>query len=408
MMDTSICIIANLFRIYIVFRFISAFFNEKKSVRNLLPIYGTYYLINTALYLSFHLAWVNIINTLAGVVIIVSFYTKSIKKIIGVSSIIYILNMICDIVATVPFSNYVDAATTSNQILFVFCDFLYLACELIAERILKAQDEGQKIPLVLVPLVSVMILMYMLYSGQVIGIPIVVVSLGLLLINFLVIYLYNELLNSLKKVHENEILNEKINMYNNQINIVSKNEEKVAAIRHDLKNHLSELKIMAMNGKCDEIQTYIDSMALYISNPEEIVKTGNLDMDSLLNYLIKRAKERLNEVDIKINISDVMLDTFDINVIVGNLLDNAIEASGRTEEKILKGFIIAEQGLLKMEFINSYNRLGTEKNDALVNEKNEKHAGIGLKNVQKIVDKYNGAMQVSKGEYFDVKVLMYI
>ena len=61
-----------------------------------------------------------------------------------------------------------------------------------------------------------------------------------------------------------------------------------------------------------------------------------------------------------------------------------------------------------MEFINSYNRLGTEKNDALVNEKNEKHAGIGLKNVQKIVDKYNGAMQVSKGEYFDVKVLMYI
>ena len=179
-------------------------------------------------------------------------------------------------------------------------------------------------------------------------------------------------------------------MYNNQINIVSKNEEKVAAIRHDLKNHLSELKIMAMNGKCDEIQTYIDSMALYISNPEEIVKTGNLDMDSLLNYLIKRANERLNEVDIKINISDVMLDTFDINVIVGNLLDNAIEASGRTEEKILKGFIIAEQGLLKMEFINSYNRLGTEKNDALVNEK------------------YNGAMQVSKGEYFDVKVLMYI
>ena len=197
-------------------------------------------------------------------------------------------------------------------------------------------------------------------------------------------------------------------MYNNQINIVSKNEEKVAAIRHDLKNHLSELKIMAMNGKCDEIQTYIDSMALYISNPEEIVKTGNLDMDSLLNYLIKRANERLNEVDIKINISDVMLDTFDINVIVGNLLDNAIEASGRTEEKILKGFIIAEQGLLKMEFINSYNRLGAEKNDALVNEKNEKHAGIGLKNVQKIVDKYNGAMQVSKGEYFDVKVLMYI
>lgn len=127
-------------------------------------------------------------------------------------------------------------------------------------------------------------------------------------------------------------------MYNNQINIVSKNEEKVAAIRHDLKNHLSELKIMAMNGKCDEIQTYIDSMALYISNPE-IVKTGNLDMDSLLNYLIKRAKERLNEVDIKINISDVMLDTFDINVIVGNLLDNAIEASGRTEEKFLKDLL---------------------------------------------------------------------
>lgn len=407
-MEITICVIANLFRMYIVYRFIGTFFQEKKSPRILVPVYSVYYVINTVLYLGFHLAWVNIINTFVGIVIIVSLYAKSLKKTIGISSIIYILNMICDIVATVPFREYVDGTGTSGQILFILCDFLYLLCELLAERILKVRDEGERIPLVAVPLISVAILMYMLYSGNIIGTPVVVVSIGLLFINFWVIYLYNALLLSIKKIHENELLDEKIDMYNNQISIISQSAERVLAMRHDLKNHLSEIKIMAINGKCNDIQSYINNMVLYIDNPDEIIKTGNIEMDSLLNYLIKKGKEQLCDVDIKVNIPKNVIDVFDINVVIGNLLDNAIEAASRTEEKILKGYIVQEQGILKIQLKNSYNRYNNSEKQILLDKSKVHHSGIGLKNVQKIVDKYNGIIEINKGEYFEVRVLLYM
>lgn len=408
-MEIVICVIANLFRMFVVYRFINVFFIEKKSLRILIPSYGVYYLINTALFLKFHLAWVNIINSFAGIAIIVSLYTKSMKKTIEIASLIYILNMVCDIVATVPFREYIDGTNTSNQILFVLCDFLYLMCELIVEKIMKEHDEGQQIPLVLVPLVSVGILVYMLYSGQVIGMPIVVVSLGLLLINFLVIYLYNVLLLSVRKIHENELLNEKIDMYNNQINIIYQNEERVLAIRHDMKNHLNELKIMAVNGKYSEIQTYIDNMVLYMNNPDEIVKTGNIEMDSLLNYLIKKGKEQLYDVDIKVDMPSDIMDTFDINVVIGNLFDNAIEAASETKEKMLKGLIIMEQGILRIQLRNSYIRQKESRGKQIsLNRRHAHHSGIGLKNVKEIVDKYNGIMEINKGELFEVRVLLYV
>lgn len=408
-METIICMIANLFRMYIVYRFVGIFFAEKKSPKLLFLVYGVYYVINTAFYLGLHLAWVNIINAFVGVAFIVSLYTRSVRKIIGVASSIYILNMICDIIATVPFREYVDAAGTSNQILFVFCDFLYLICELVAERILKTRDEGQHIPLVLVPLISVVLLMYMIYSGQVMGVPIVVVSIGLLLINFLVIYLYNELLSSLKKIHENTLLNEKIEMYHHQIQIISQNEKRVSALRHDLKNHFSEIQIMAGKGKYSEIQSYIGNMLLYIGDSEEIVKTGNVEMDSLLNYLLQKAREQLHEVDVKVNVPEDIMNLFDINVVVGNLLDNAIEAAGATDEKVLKGFITLEQGIFKLQFTNSYKKERQQQGDKQpIGKKKRHHSSIGLKNVQEIVDKYNGIMEITEGKYFDIRVLLYV
>lgn len=179
-------------------------------------------------------------------------------------------------------------------------------------------------------------------------------------------------------------------------------------MRHDLKNHLSEIKIMAINGKCNDIQSYINNMVLYIDNPDEIIKTGNIEMDSLLNYLIKKGKEQLCDVDIKVNIPKNVIDVFDINVVIGNLLDNAIEAASRTEEKILKGYIVQEQGILKIQLKNSYNRYNNSEKQILLDKSKVHHSGIGLKNVQKIVDKYNGIIEINKGEYFEVRVLLYM
>ena len=198
-------------------------------------------------------------------------------------------------------------------------------------------------------------------------------------------------------------------MYHHQIQIISQNEKRVSALRHDLKNHFSEIQIMAGKGKYSEIQSYIGNMLLYIGNSEEIVKTGNVEMDSLLNYLLQKAREQLHEVDVKVNVPEDIMNLFDINVVVGNLLDNAIEAAGATDEKVLKGFITLEQGIFKLQFTNSYKKERQQQGDKQpIGKKKRHHSGIGLKNVQEIVDKYNGIMEITEGKYFDIRVLLYV
>lgn len=79
---------------------------------------------------------------------------------------------------------------------------MFLICELLVEKIVdtKAEVEHQKFPLILVPICSVAIVFFMAYSGNELNMEIVVVSMGLLLINFWVLYLYNVLLRAWKNL----------------------------------------------------------------------------------------------------------------------------------------------------------------------------------------------------------------
>jgi sensor histidine kinase YesM len=318
--------------------------------------------------------------------------------------------MVCDVVSTVPFVKYTEGKNT-DQILFVAGDFLFLICELLVEKIVdtKAEVEHQKFPLILVPICSVAIVFFMAYSGNELNMEIVVVSMGLLLINFLVLYLYNVLLRALMQSYENEMLNQKLQMYANQLDIITQNEKQIAALRHDLKHHLNELKLLAMQDEGEKIQNYIESMEEFIQNPDEIISSGNTEIDSLLNYMLKRGQKELKEVNVKVQLPEDMSHSYDINVILGNLLENAIEASAMTEDKILRGNISLKQNILKIRIENSYNNnLKKGKSGYITTKPDERHHGIGLKNVQRVVEKYNGLMEITENDLFCVKIIMYM
>ena len=108
--------------------------------------------------------------------------------------------------------------------------------------------------------------------------------------------------------------------------------------------------------------------------------------------------------------------SFDINVLLGNLLENAIEAAQQTDKKYLSVNITLKRGVLKMMIENSFNtsniiREGQQgRGKVLLTTKpfKEQH-GIGLKNVKKIVEKYNGKMNVStQKDIFCVNLILYM
>lgn len=269
MMNNVICIGTNIFRIYLIRRFVQVLTGGKQEKRwKELFVGSVYLLLNTGLYLTLHLALVNLVTNLIGISLLASLYTKSFRKNLFVNCVITVIAISCDTVATMLFVDYHDGEGF-NQIYSAITVFLLFICVLIAERVLSYKDRQNKdtvqnLPLILVPLCSTTMLVYMCLQVREPNMEVMVVSMGLLIVNFLILYLYNMLEKSYAHKYENDSLKQKIQMYANQMDIMLQSEEKVRELRHDMKHHMNEVKLRAAKGDTDSIEKYIDSMTDFL------------------------------------------------------------------------------------------------------------------------------------------------
>lgn len=418
MFDFLICALTNLFRIFLIDRFIFIFLGGSISKKKRGIICGCFYIVNTLLFWNFHMVWINVICNLIGISAIVLLYTKSVRTNLFVTGTIFLVNCGCDVAATSLFVNYHDGIVY-NQFYSVISLFLIFASELVTEKMItihRDTEDIQNASLVLMPLCSITVIVLLIYSGTCTGMGLTIVSLGLLIANFLMLYLYNLLLHSISQQYEAKMLKEQMQVYANQLDVMLQEEEKIKALRHDMKHHFNELMLLANKHDIEEIQQYIDQMNTFLQSPNEIVASGNIEVDSVLNYMLQKAKRELTAVNIKVMLPEKVKHSFDINVLLGNLLENAIEAASKTERKFLSVYIVLRKGILKVKIENSIEQShtllkelqGTEIVLKTTKPFAEQH-GIGLKNVKKIVEKYNGKMSVTtQDNTFCVNLILYM
>lgn len=418
MFDFAICALTNLFRIFLVDRFVSIFLGKKDERKNIkLVVCVCFFIINTALFWKFRTAWINIFSNLMGICAIVRVYTKSMKTNIFVTCSVYLINCGCDVAVYSLFTDYQDGQAY-NQVYAVVVLFLILVCELLAERLItihKNAETAQNFPLILVPLCSIAVIWLFIYAGAHVGREAAIVSIGLLVINFLMLYLYNLLLRSVTQKYESRMLVQKVRVYANQLDVIRQSEEKIKILRHDMKHHMNEIRLLAEKYHAAEIEEYIGCMEQYIQNPDEMVSSGNAEIDSVLNYMLQKARDNLDDVIVKVILPEKMKHTFDLNILVGNLLENAIEAAVRTDRKYLKVNITFNRGVLKIRMENSFLPMGAENGERqdrqffFTTKKEKGQHGFGLKSVEKIVDAYNGTMEVTTQEdVFCVNLVLYM
>lgn len=420
MIQTVICILTNLFRVYLICQYINIFSEREipvkyseKCVRGI--AFSVFFLANTGCYLAFHSAWINFIINLVGVSLLTLMYHKSIKISFFISCSVYFINMVCDALAVLPFVNY-KYGYGFNQFYEVISVLLFFFCELATEKMIlsrKGSKDIKSLPLamMLVPVSSIItfgLLMGVKGSSQTV---LLIVSAGFWAVNFLLFYLYNLLLNFFVRHYENEILRQKVQVYKDQIAVIVQNEEQMKLLKHDMKHHLNEIKLLAMQNQTSAILEYVESMEAFMQNPDEFISSGNMEVDCLMNYMIQRARNVLRSVQVKIQIPEGALHSFDINIVLGNLLENAIEAAEHTEEKTLDVLIQLKKGILTIEIKNSFSKTKLSQNQASwsTTKENRKDHGFGLKSAGKIIKKYHGTMKLySEGELFCVKAILYM
>ena len=98
--------------------------------------------------------------------------------------------------------------------------------------------------------------------------------------------------------------------------------------RHDYRNHIQVMKAYAQSGDLDAIREYLDKLDQDLTTVDTVIKTGNAMTDAILNSKISLAKSKGIRViadahiPVKLKSSEI-----DLCCILGNLFDNAIEAS---------------------------------------------------------------------------------
>ena len=191
----------------------------------------------------------------------------------------------------------------------------------------------------------------------------------------------------------------------------------IRKVRHEMKNHMANIKGLAGAGEYGEIEDYVRRMDETMQELEYKYVTGNAVTDVIINDKCRRAEKAGIRFDADFRYGGE-IPVFDLGIILNNLLDNAIEACEKLESG--KGFIRLmlkrKKQFLLLEVENSFDgtvpvqtdgglALPTTKQSTLPGIITEH--GIGLENVRDVAERYFGGVNIKvKGDVFHVTVML--
>ena len=165
------------------------------------------------------------------------------------------------------------------------------------------------------------------------------------------------------------------------------------AWRHDYHNHMQSIKAMLEMGKKAELSEYLDNLEKDLDSIDIAIRTGNVGLDAILSSKVSIARKNNIEVNCTAKVpQDLKISDVHFCAIVGNLMDNAIEACEKIPAACPR-FIRIYIGLFKSQLYISVSNSTKEKKrrrlGELVTSKLGEH-GFGLRRIDKLAEKYDG------------------
>ena len=167
--------------------------------------------------------------------------------------------------------------------------------------------------------------------------------------------------------------------------------------RHDYHNHMQVMKAQLTMGNLEEIHTYLDELEKELDRVDTSVKSGNLMTDAILNSKLTLARRQKISVDCAVKLPDKLpVEDVDLCVILGNLMDNALEACAQVgeEERFLRIYMAVNKSQLYLSVQNSASQEPDFEQQNYITKKRGNH-GLGMKRVKAAVDKYNGYLNLA-------------
>ena len=409
--EVVLYILSSAFQVYELRMVLQCFLgNRKVKIVTEVIAYLLLFCIMTVPYYVIRVPIITFLCSLFGVVAITSIYTRKVKEKILAALFCFVIMMLTECVVAVVAGymgeDFFKKSEFHSTFGTVVLPIIMLIIVLII-RNLKNIGNGQEISLrywficVALPVIS-FFLFWVFYDQEELNrVELLLCTAFIFLINLLVFLLYDGVKESLAMKYKMR-----------EYEMVLQTNQKLRQQNHDFLKHIS--MIAYLNEKCEyeQVEKYLFELKENVYEERKFSDSQNIVFDHVLNYKIQQASQRGINVNLTVKIPfELEVSVHDINILFSNLIDNAMEALENIEKKQIDICVIYQKKKLFIEIQNPYDVTKIKKQgDTLVtNKDNRELHGYGLKNVKKIVDKYDGVFDINYREgTFCVNICLFL
>jgi len=429
MVRLAINLFGALFELYLIIFFVS-FLMEKRPIHKAIR-HAIYFISLMLLTISGQLTGSPFSPSLAfmAVFILINIYMAKLVTKLILSLIVFSIFLIAEIMTGMLLisTDKISIEDTINDMFIYMCAIVmskfivYLIIQFIKEKVAMYKFQKPKFAyyILIMPLSSAFViyllflLTYDIKSSRMIFAVVLAVIL-LVLANISTLYIIDRLLEYESNKEKLQYMQKQFQVQEEHYKELEQKQYEINAFYHNMKNYLLAVKGYIDDGEYDKATEKI-RQANEILNIESLnmIKTGNTGLDALINAKIIRMQNSDIEFDYNVKIpNSLSIDYIDLCIIIGNALDNAIEACENicNEARKISLTCIQTGNYISIVISNTISKLiKTYKGQELITTKKNKNLhGFGLRSIRHIAEKNKGNVIIEQEDnQFTIKIILF-
>lgn len=397
--------ILNIFEFTFIYKLVVLFVNKPAKNRKIEIIsFILFYIENSLNYIFINIPFFTLISTV--LLLFLFTYNYNISMTLRYSCTVFItcIIVLAEFISYKVYSTDLGGALKKNDHISIKEILIYLLILLCIYYIIKfitciKSKIAINLYIILISTLCIIFSILISIEDKISGSNIAFSAIIMLCIVAVSIYVYVRLIEYHNENFKIGIIEKQNKYYKQQLLTINRLSKTSKSVKHDYKNHMSVIKSLLDNENFDELKKYVNNICNKISEIEKLNYTENIVINSILSFKIDEIKESCIKYEFNIKIpKDLNINSVDITIILSNLLDNAIEACKRdskTLNKYINLDLMFKDNLLIIKCKNSFDGFINEKGKNIITRKDNKvDCGIGIFNVENVVKKYNGFMEI--------------
>ena len=229
----------------------------------------------------------------------------------------------------------------------------------------------------------------------------------MLLISCLALYLLKKITKKSEEIMLTNLKMQQTEMEHKQNEDMTIVVNDLRSLRHDMNNHMSVLQGLLAMQEYDDAKNYLSTITEELAVANSFIFTDNKVLSVMLNNKISKAHQFGITFDTELLTSTTPFSDSDLCAVVGNILENAFEASSKHKDPYIHFMIKKTDNQFVIECQNNYVVAPVFEKGNLVTTKSDKsYHGIGTKTIRSIVDSYHGITTFTVDDLFCVKIVI--